>query len=553
MRISSLSTKRLILGLSLLSTTACLVVGENPVVVRQTEEFVPDCFDPICEPGQSELQIRVEPDFAFWENEWYFEKLVSRDPPEWVVVASDPINCGYCLIQETLCLEPDSVYRWTITDSNGDGFNYCGVFQLVINRNQELIYDYGAPFDEIAVAFRTPSNPKRDPAVIITDPTRSPTLRPTNHPTESVSPSESPSTSPTSSCADDESELLVSVSTSWFESENEWVLEKEDENMVWVEAESNSMPTKDTIYVDFFCLEADTKYRWTITDPSGNGIYARYYLFSVVVNEELILEDVLNDDWSEKSVIFVTPSDPTGPVLVSTPVPSVGPTESPSESHAPTTVAPSLGPSASLEPTAPPSLSPPPSLRPSANACDGEDEDLLTVEVYTDFYYYQSSWVLETRDEGSMDWTEVASNDLPRLYTAYSDRVCLEAGRSYRWTLTDTGGNGFNNYDAYYRVNLNGEEIVSPGDFECKVIKDIGPVECVDEPREHRVTNENGYGDLKYSCRQFENRLKFYGRGGLRTICNYPLTDGSGFLYDKCKVLCASEGLGPCADDDALE
>mmetsp|Transcript_19479 Transcript_19479/g.45374 ORF Transcript_19479/g.45374 Transcript_19479/m.45374 type:complete len:544 (+) Transcript_19479:173-1804(+) len=543
MRISSLSTKRLILGLSLLSTTACLVVGENPVVVRQTEEFVPDCFDPICEPGQSELQIRVEPDFAFWENEWYFEKLVSRDPPEWVVVASDPINCGYCLIQETLCLEPDSVYRWTITDSNGDGFNYCGVFQLVINRNQELIYDYGAPFDEIAVAFRTPSNPKRDPAVIITDPTRSPTLRPTNHPTESVSPSESPSTSPTSSCADDESELLVSVSTSWFESENEWVLEKEDENMVWVEAESNSMPTKDTIYVDFFCLEADTKYRWTITDPSGNGIYARYYLFSVVVNEELILEDVLNDDWSEKSVIFVTPSDPdTDPVLVLTDAPSSGPTDSPTLSSAPTSsFAPSAGPSESLVPTAFPTL------RPSVSPTDDCDGDRLAVEIYTDFYYYENSWVLETRDEGSSDWTEVTRNNLPTRYTVYADLVCLESGRSYRWTLTDTGGNGLISAGSYYRVKLNGEEIVSDGEFQCDVVKEIGPVQCVDEKGRHTANDGEGT-TYKETCRRFDNQLRRFGRGARRTLCGYPLTDGSGFVYDKCKAVCASEGIGPCAE-----
>jgi len=544
MQISSSPSTHLILGL-LLSSAACLVEAIN--------EYVPFCLDPMCDPGQSEFMVRVQNDYAYWENEWFLEKLVKRrDPVEWEVVATKDLDYDWGFFEDTLCLEPESVYRWTITDSWGDGFNYCGSFQLVINRSQELIFDHGEPFSEETIAFLTPSDPRGDSAVVI-DRTASPTGDPTESPTKSVSPTGSPSGSPTNSCTEDESELFVSVKTSYLDAENEWVLEKEDGNQVWVEAGSNSMPGIDTLYEDFFCLEPDSRYRWTITDPTGNGI-VNYVVFSLTVNEEVILEDGRYDWWFERSVIFVTPSDPTGPVLVSTPVPSSSPSESPSRSQAPTTDAPSAGPSASLEPTAPPSLSPPPSLRPSANACDGEDEDLLTVEVQTDGYYFQSSWVLETRDEvGSTDWTEVASNDLPRSYTVYSDRVCLEAGRSYRWTFTDTAGNGFINNNAYYRVNLNGEEIVSPGDFECKVIKDIGPVECVDEPREHRVTNENGYGDLKYSCRQFENRLKFYGRGGLRTLCNCSLTDGSGFLYDKCKVLCASKGLGPCADDDALE
>lgn len=434
---SSLSTQHLILGLLLLlSSAACLV---------EAYEYVPFCLDPMCDPGQSELMVTIENDWDWTDNEWVLEKLVKRrEPVEWEVVETKDLDRSWGYWEDTLCLDPESVYRWTITDSSGDGFCYCGYIEVVINRSQLLLMDYGEPFSEETVAFLTPSKPRKEDAVVI-DRTQSPTGEPipTGDPTES--------------------------------------------------------PTKSV-------------------SPTGS------------------------------------------PVLVSTPVPSVGPTESPSESHAPTTVAPSLGPSASLEPTAPPTLSPPPSLRPSVNACDGEDEDLLTVEVRTETYYFQNSWVLETRDDvGSTDWTEVASNNLPQRLTVYSDRVCLEAGRSYRWTFTDTGGNGFvngsgpNSNDAYYRVNLNGEEIVSPGDFECKVIKEIGPVECVDEKGEHRVTNENGYGDLQYSCRRFENRLKFYGRGGLRTICNYPLVDGSGFLYDKCKVLCAPEGLGPCADDnDAL-
>jgi hypothetical protein len=333
----------------------------------------------------------------------------------------------------------------------------------------------------------------------------------------------------------DQSELVVYVRTDFNPQENEWVLWKQD-GPDWIEVASETFDESRTEYEDVLCLEPDSTYRWTYTDTMGNGMDV-YGVFSLTVNGEEIFASLFWECcWSEKSIVFATPSDPTtGSVQIITGAPSSSPSGTPTESTSPSSNPSSPFPSSS------------PSSFPTVY-CDGDD-DRLIINVFTDILWYENYWTVEQKDETLQSWFEIARNDLPLPYTTYVDNLCLEPGLSYRWTLFDSFGDGMDMCEGgSYSVKLNGEEIVSDGRFFDQVVKEIGPVECVDERGFHRFDDPRGegYRFRRATCTGVARQIRL-NEALAESICAGPLLDGSGQISDKCKATCGSYGAGPCA------
>jgi len=333
----------------------------------------------------------------------------------------------------------------------------------------------------------------------------------------------------------DQSELSIYVKTDSLAFELSWILERLDMGS-WVTVESNPLDSPRTEFNDTYCLEADSTYRWTITDTYGDGILGNDK-FSVALNEEEIYSEP-RGGWFSSDVTFVTPSDPTGPVQILTFSPSSSPSDSPTAS-----ISPSSSPSASFLPSG----------SPTVFFCDVEEDDILSIRVTTDLWWDRTSWYLDLKNEVTQEYETIATSSFSSAYTLYIDNFCLIPGRSYKWTLTDfvpnRRGNGLecDRGECGYSVELNGEEIVESGKFYGRVVKEIGPVECVEETGFHRVVNP----------RPGRNQNKRVYCKGLRSVisdtgddsfCTLPLIDGSGYLYDKCKDSCGASGFGPCAE-----
>lgn len=353
-----------------------------------------------------------------------------------------------------------------------------------------------------------------------------------------ASPSSDSSIPSTLTCAGNESVLSIYVKTDFFVGENSWTLELLDMGS-WVIVGSNNLDSAFTEFNDTLCLDADSKYRWTITDEFGDGIWGKDR-FSVDLNGEEIYSEP-EGGWTTLDVIFVTPSDPSGPVEILTASPSSSPSDSPT---------------GSISPTSSPSASFLPSGSPTVFFCDNEEEDILSIQVTTDLWWDRTSWYLDLKNEVTQEFETIATSSFTTAFTSYIDNFCLIPGRSYKWTLTDfvpmRRGNGlkcdrFDGGKCGYSVLLNGEEIVESGKFYDEVVKEIGPVECVEERGFHRVVNpEPGRNKFKkVYCKGLRKVIRQTGDGSL---CTLPLIDGSGFLCDKCKASCGAAGYGPCAE-----
>jgi hypothetical protein len=304
----------------------------------------------------------------------------------------------------------------------------------------------------------------------------------------------------------------------------------------WVTVESNPLESSRTEYFDAYCLEADSTYRWTITDTYGDGIGGPDP-FSVSLNGEEIFSEPRNV-WRSLEVRFLTPSDPSGPVQIQTDSPSSSPSDSPTAS-----IRPSSSPTASIRP----------SSGPTVFFCDNEEDDILSIEVTTDYYYYRTNWYLSLKDEVTQQFETIATDSFSSSFTLYVDNFCLIPGRSYKWRMTDyvpnRVGNGLdcNPGACGYSVKLNGEEIVENGMFFDEVVKEIGPVECVEEPEFHRVVNPKP-GRNKFKRVYCNGVRKVLRQTGDTSVCSLRLIDGSGYIYDKCKNSCGAVGSGPCAE-----
>ena len=107
-----------------------------------------------CDSG-SRLVITINTDRYAWENNWVLEKLDDA-AQEWSQVASNDLPEILTLYQDTVCLDNDSTYRFTLFDSYSDGMCYagvCGSYSVVLN-GEEILSD--GPFDdEVSVKFVT--------------------------------------------------------------------------------------------------------------------------------------------------------------------------------------------------------------------------------------------------------------------------------------------------------------------------------------------------------------------------------------------------------------
>lgn len=503
-----------------------------------------------CGTFQSELVASVRNDiFGNDETGWVLEKQQEDDGLTWIEAGGNTLDRRNRLYVDSICLEPDSVYRWTITDSYGDGLYSSNddVDPISVTVNGEVVLgdDHPRFWDALEVTFVTPSDPTNDDSVlIVTDsPSGSPsgapsesfgptaTFLPSGTPSVSIVPSSAPSESivpsgsPTQFPCEGErqSRLTIYVTTDYFYYELTWLLEILDEtNDSWIEVESSDLCERYVTFDDTYCLEPDSTYRWTIVDSYGDGIPTDTNPISLVLNDVEIYTEPY-EDWLTLEHVFVTPFDPNGGPSIPTAVPI-------DESSVPTNM-------------------------PTIFSCDDDQEDVLTVVITTDAEYHQTGWSLDLKNEDTGVFeTVAATNDdsFTGAFTTRVDNVCLIKGRSYRWTLTDSGGDGLSICDdtgdecGGYVVRLNDEMIVESGSFLDVVIKEIGPVDCVDETGIHRATDPVD-DDLVYetSCVTFRTFAR--RNGDDYSGCDFPLTDGSGFFHDKCKIVCGSEGNGPCS------
>lgn len=269
--------------------------GPNPTPTQTPQ---PPTSPPVtdCQDNQSTLVINVRTDQYPEENEW----LLQRQTPggQWVNVIQNALEGSEQMFTTSVCLESDTKYRWTLTDTLGDGLcdlsGNCGSFSISLNGAQ-IVSSSGDNFEfEFVQEFTTPPNPVQVPTTAPvptnpptqTEPTNRPS--PTNPPTVSTTtagPSPSPTTKvptpepqtdepigeePTGDCQSNQSNLVVSVRTDMFSYENEWLLERKASS--WMDVRRNDLDGDERMFTTNVCLDEDTLYRWTITDIFGDGL-----------------------------------------------------------------------------------------------------------------------------------------------------------------------------------------------------------------------------------------------------------------------------------------
>ena len=462
-----------------------------------------------CTGDEQQLQISAQTETTINYVHWYLYEWMD-DIGDWELIKQRTLKNYYENIDYE-CLSPDTSYKYVIENTLGTGLCgwVCGHAKLELNSEEFFSVGSELTYKEL-VTFMTPSDPTGDVIILEDFPSAAPTV---------LSP-----------CTGD---------TSWFRVESRnyniyarWYLYKLDENgnyvQIFEKIQYNSHPQFDNE-----CLDPDSNYKWVFSYTYGDGLCdydgSKCGYATVLLNEEQIF---YTDGRFTNSVqiVFITPSDPTGDLILV----SGHPSESPSD-----------------KPSVTPSDSSAPSLSPTE--CDG---DTLKIEVHTDFYPWANSWKLELKDEITGEYSVIRTNDLPQAKTTYIDYPCLAEGRSYRWTLTDIYGNGFycnpfggkpgDDDCGYYRLTFKGEEIVSPGTFYYHVIKEIGPVECVDYPGTDLIE----FLFYRARCKGIRRQIRLRGPATYGPMtCKMSLTDGSGIVADKCKETCSVFGVGPCADD----
>ena len=169
----------------------------------------------------------------------------------------------------------------------------------------------------------------------------------------------------------------------------------------------------------------------------------------------------------------------------------------------------------------------------NTSACGSKST--LNVTVHTDSWASENNWKLEKlKIDG--EWEEggyvlEASNDLLYNHHLHEDILCLESGRTYRWTLFDSYGDGLCSYQGCgsYSVTLDGVEIASGDEFDNQVVEEFTtPVDHSDDPgwtymlgnrlNDNRNTLD---GYIYYSCESWEGA---YG------ALNF--TEGAGDRFD---------------------
>merc|ERR1712157_602206 len=91
-----------------------------------------------CEDNQVKLVIKVLTDLYSHENEWFLEK--NTEGNRWTVVKEEELGADETEFTTNVCLDENTRYKWTITDTLGDGlcdpFLNCGSFSITLDGNE---------------------------------------------------------------------------------------------------------------------------------------------------------------------------------------------------------------------------------------------------------------------------------------------------------------------------------------------------------------------------------------------------------------------------------
>eukprot|EP00535_Pseudo-nitzschia_heimii_P011776 CAMPEP_0197196956 /NCGR_PEP_ID=MMETSP1423-20130617/32623_1 /TAXON_ID=476441 /ORGANISM="Pseudo-nitzschia heimii, Strain UNC1101" /LENGTH=476 /DNA_ID=CAMNT_0042650769 /DNA_START=107 /DNA_END=1536 /DNA_ORIENTATION=- len=418
-----------------------------------------------------------------------FEKL-EEESGGWTEVASNPLPEDNTVFEDRACLEPESTYRWVLTDTSGNGwfcyFSQCSYYELGLNG--EIFSSYyenrrSPAFDEKKVLFVTPSD---------------------------------------------------------------------SSSGGWTEVASNPLPEDNTVFEDRACLEPDSTYRWVLTDTFGDGwiCYIECAYYELGLNGEIFSSYYETRDYEppfdEKRVLFVTPSDSSGSAEVVTSGPTTTPSSTPSLSAVPSetptgSAAPSDSPTVFFcddESDKPLNIDVKTDDRPYENSWELEEWD----DANETWFRIASNGLPYGFDH---EFTSYVDNVCLKTGRSYKWTMTDNPNPNYKGNgLGCVAGRGCGKYF----VRLDGEIIVSNGKFFSEVVKEIGPiVDCIDEKGLHRVENPRGGRFIEARCKGLRKLIR--GSDGAKALeaCGATLIDGSGNLWDKCKRSCAAFGAGPCA------
>jgi len=208
-----------------------------------------------CGENESRLVAKIKTDLYPEETAWALEAYGD----EWIIVdQEDTFENSYTENITLMCLEPDTTYRWNISDSASDGL-YCqsdfcepGYFYLILNGAEIFSKPDGIFGVGVSVEFTTPDVPIQS--------TPEPTPKPTSGSTRPLN------------CGENESGLVAKIQTDRYPEETAWALEAYGDEWIIVDQE-DTFENSFTEYITLMCLEPDTTYRWKITDSASDGLH----------------------------------------------------------------------------------------------------------------------------------------------------------------------------------------------------------------------------------------------------------------------------------------
>lgn len=119
---------------------------------------------PTCTGTDSTLVVNVQTDEYPSENRWVLEEEIDG---RFVIVIGNPLELGGFPYSDTVCLKPETTYRWTLSDDVGDGlcttfffFTTCSGSYSVDLNGVEIVDDGRKKFKrEESITFVTPADP----------------------------------------------------------------------------------------------------------------------------------------------------------------------------------------------------------------------------------------------------------------------------------------------------------------------------------------------------------------------------------------------------------
>mmetsp|Transcript_22261 Transcript_22261/g.52903 ORF Transcript_22261/g.52903 Transcript_22261/m.52903 type:complete len:288 (+) Transcript_22261:238-1101(+) len=127
--LSSTSTTSVTILVAALSLTARCGFAEAVIDEQEQEVEV----EVECEGDRSKLFVSVITDVAAYEDEWILEKLVSgKEGGGWEEVETIVLDLDYYAYEETLCLDPGTYHRWTLTDNSYESGGAAAVVAPVV-------------------------------------------------------------------------------------------------------------------------------------------------------------------------------------------------------------------------------------------------------------------------------------------------------------------------------------------------------------------------------------------------------------------------------------